>query len=256
MATRSPIRRSSRAFRTKSWNRCSAAMAMSRISSRAPIPTAMHQAMAATLETLRSGNSRDSAAGRAHAARSERPRWPMIVLRSPKGWTGPKEVDGHKVEGFWRAHQVPVADVQRIRRTCSIVEEWLRELQAGGTVRRSGTLIAELQELAPTGDRRMSANPHANGGLLRKPLRPAGFPELRGRRRSSRAQNYVSPTAALGDVPARRDAAQHDELPRVRPRRNRVEQAGRHLRGDARRPGWRNTCPKTPTAANSRRTAG
>jgi xylulose-5-phosphate/fructose-6-phosphate phosphoketolase len=99
-----------------------------------------------------------------------RPRWPMIILRTPKGWTGPKEVDGHKVEGFWRAHQVPVLDVQIKPGHLKIVEDWMRSYRPEELFDEQGTLIAELRDLPPKGERRMSANPHANGGKLRKPL--------------------------------------------------------------------------------------
>src|SRR3984893_3906255 len=132
-------------------------------------PSAMHQRMASTLEQciveIRSLQ---------HHARStgdrKRPRWPMIVLRSPKGWTGPKEVDGHKVEDFWRAHQVPVLDPASNKHSLKIVEEWMRSYKPEELFDTSGTLIPELQELAPSDTRCISANPHANGGLLRKGL--------------------------------------------------------------------------------------
>jgi xylulose-5-phosphate/fructose-6-phosphate phosphoketolase len=104
-----------------------------------------------------------------------RPRWPMIVLRSPKGWTGPKQVDGHKVEDSWRAHQVPVLDPATNKQSLKIVEDWLRSYKPQELFDANGTLIAELQLLAPSGARRMSANPHANGGLLRKELELPDF---------------------------------------------------------------------------------
>jgi xylulose-5-phosphate/fructose-6-phosphate phosphoketolase len=94
----------------------------------------------------------------------DRPRWPMIVLRSPKGWTGPKKVDGHRVEGFWRAHQVPVAEVKKNPEHLRIVEKWMRSYKPEELFDKHSTLIPELRELAPKGDRRMSANPHADGG--------------------------------------------------------------------------------------------
>jgi xylulose-5-phosphate/fructose-6-phosphate phosphoketolase len=105
----------------------------------------------------------------------ERPRWPMIVLRSPKGWTGPKEVDGHKVEGFWRSHQVPLAGVKENPLHLKLLEDWLRGYQPEALFDSTGRLIPELKALAPKGTRRMSANPHANGGLLRKALRMPDF---------------------------------------------------------------------------------
>jgi len=102
-------------------------------------------------------------------------RWPMIVMRSPKGWTGPKEVDGHRVEGSWRAHQVPLAGVRENPAHLAQLEAWLRSYRPDELFDASGRLIPELRALAPKGTRRMSANPHANGGLLRKALRMPDF---------------------------------------------------------------------------------
>ncbi|WP_367353997.1 phosphoketolase family protein [Agrobacterium pusense] len=104
------------------------------------------------------------------------PRWPMIVLRSPKGWTGPKEVDGKKVEGFWRAHQVPVANCRGDAAHRAILEDWMRSYDPDDLFDSSGQLKKELRSLAPTGLKRMGATPFANGGLLRKELktRPIG----------------------------------------------------------------------------------
>jgi len=104
-----------------------------------------------------------------------RPRWPMIVLRSPKGWTGPKEVDGKKIEGFWRSHQVPLANIKDNPAHLQGLETWLHSYKPEELFDENGTLIAELKALAPQGTRRMSANPHANGGLLRKALRLPDF---------------------------------------------------------------------------------
>lgn len=132
-------------------------------------PELMHQKMAATVEhCVKQIRSLQEKARR--TGNPERPRWPMIILRTPKGWTGPKEVDGHKVEGFWRAHQVPVSDVKLNTEHLKIVEEWMRSYRPEDLFDNQGRLIPELRELSPTGDRRMSANPHANGGNLRKPL--------------------------------------------------------------------------------------
>jgi xylulose-5-phosphate/fructose-6-phosphate phosphoketolase len=134
----------------------------------------MHQAVAATLEhcvnEIRS--LQDNARRTGIAAR---PRWPMIVLRSPKGWTAPAEIDGHKVEGSWRSHQVPMADVSKNPGHLKVLETWLRSYKVEELFDANGTLIPELKELAPKGSRRMSANPHANGGLVRKPLRMPDF---------------------------------------------------------------------------------
>ncbi len=99
----------------------------------------------------------------------------MIVLRSPKGWTGPKEVDGHKVENFWRAHQVPILDPVTNPAHLKQLEDWLRSYHPETLFDETGRLVSELQELAPKGERRISANPHANGGLLHVPLNLPDF---------------------------------------------------------------------------------
>lgn len=137
-------------------------------------PAIMHQAMAATLDAAIAEIRAIQAAARGRGS-SDRPRWPMIVLRTPKGWTCPKEIDGHKTEGSWRAHQVPVADVRRNPAHLKLLEDWLRSYGPEALFDAEGRLVAELRELAPTGDRRMSANPHANGGVLRKDLRMPDF---------------------------------------------------------------------------------
>ena len=134
----------------------------------------MHQQMAATMEQcvleIRRIQQECRSSGKACRAR-----WPMIVLRSPKGWTGPKEVDGHKVEGFWRAHQVPLAGVRENPEHLKILESWMRSYRPEELFDKTGRLIPELKELAPTATSRMSANPHANGGVLRKALRLPDF---------------------------------------------------------------------------------
>jgi xylulose-5-phosphate/fructose-6-phosphate phosphoketolase len=136
--------------------------------------SSMHQAMAATLEHCLQ-KIRDIQQEARRTGVVERPRWPMIVLRSPKGWTGPKEVDGHKVEGFWRAHQVPLAEIRNNPAHLQILESWMRSYQPEELFDEQGRLIAELRDLAPTGIRRMSANPHANGGILRQALELPDF---------------------------------------------------------------------------------
>jgi len=137
-------------------------------------PELMHQAMAATLEDCVLEIRRIQQAARAGGT-ATRARWPMIVLRSPKGWTGPKEVDGHKVEGFWRAHQVPLAGMREKPAHLKQLEAWLRSYRPEELFDKQGRLIEELKALAPKGTRRMSANPHANGGMLRKALRVPDF---------------------------------------------------------------------------------
>jgi xylulose-5-phosphate/fructose-6-phosphate phosphoketolase len=136
----------------------------------------MHQKMAATLEACALEIRRIQQEARS-SGQASRARWPMIVLRSPKGWTGPKEVDGHKVEGFWRSHQVPLAGVRENPEHLKILESWLRSYKPEELFDKSGRLIPELKELPPTGAHRMSASLHANGGLLRKPLRLPDFRE-------------------------------------------------------------------------------
>jgi xylulose-5-phosphate/fructose-6-phosphate phosphoketolase len=139
-------------------------------------PPSMHQAMAATLEHCVREIRGIQREARKSASEVKRPRWPMVILRSPKGWTGPKEVDGHKVEGFWRAHQVPLAEMHENPSHLAMLEEWLRSYRPQELFDDGGRLLSELRELAPTGTRRMGANPHADGGLLRKALR---LPEFR-----------------------------------------------------------------------------
>jgi xylulose-5-phosphate/fructose-6-phosphate phosphoketolase len=137
-------------------------------------PEKMHQTMARVLDhcMLEIRRIQDESRRRVEALR---PRWPMIVLRTPKGWTGPREIDGHKVEGFWRSHQVPMSDVRGNPAHLRRLEEWLRSYRPEELFDETGRLEPELKALAPAGRRRMSANPHANGGLLRKPLRMPDF---------------------------------------------------------------------------------
>jgi xylulose-5-phosphate/fructose-6-phosphate phosphoketolase len=138
-------------------------------------PEHTHQLMAATLDhIIQEIHSIQEDARRKQKAGV--PQWPMIVLRSPKGWTGPKTVDGKQVEGTWRAHQVPVADIQQKPEHLKILEDWMRSYRPEELFGQNGKLIPELAELPPLGDRRMSANPHANGGLL---LRDLVMPDFR-----------------------------------------------------------------------------
>jgi len=138
-------------------------------------PEAMHQLMAGTLDAIvneiRSIQDEARSGGDVGL-----PTWPMVILRSPKGWTGPKIVDGKPVEGTWRAHQVPVADLQSKPEHLKILEEWMKSYRPEELFDEKGKLIPELAELVPTGDRRMGANPHANGGLL---LRDLVMPDFR-----------------------------------------------------------------------------
>lgn len=131
-------------------------------------PTLVHQQLAGTLDTVLEMIRTIQAEARAEGAEATRPRWPMIVFRTPKGWTGPKEVDGKPVEGTWRAHQVPIASFKNPEHLKQL-EAWMRSYGPDELFDADGKLIEELAALAPTGHRRMGSNPHANGGL-RNPL--------------------------------------------------------------------------------------
>jgi xylulose-5-phosphate/fructose-6-phosphate phosphoketolase len=128
-------------------------------------PLRLHQEFAATLDACYARIRAIQQEARTQGV-SERPRWPAIVLRTPKGWTGPKEVDGLPVEGTFRAHQVPLADVWSRPEQLSQLEAWMRSYKPDSLFDQNGRLISELAELAPKGNRRMSANPHANGGRI------------------------------------------------------------------------------------------
>jgi xylulose-5-phosphate/fructose-6-phosphate phosphoketolase len=134
----------------------------------------MHQAMAATLEHCVLEIRKIQKEAR-RTEKAVRPRWPMIVLRSPKGWTAPRKVGEHYLEGYWRAHQVPIADVATNPADLKVLEKWMRSYKPEELFDKDGRLVPELKALAPKGNRRMSANPIANGGLLRKPLEMPDF---------------------------------------------------------------------------------
>ncbi|MHB1513610.1 MAG: phosphoketolase family protein [Acidiferrobacter sp.] len=139
-------------------------------------PVAMHQVMAQTLDACVDTIHAVQAQARAGGPLT-RPRWPMIILRTPKGWTAPKDLDGHKIEGFWRAHQVPILDVANNPQHLAVLETWMRSYKPQDLFDAQGRLVPRLRALAPRGTRRISANPHANGGLLRIPL---SLPNVRG----------------------------------------------------------------------------
>jgi xylulose-5-phosphate/fructose-6-phosphate phosphoketolase len=130
----------------------------------------MHNAMIAALDTALDRIVGIQQEARAEGWSGERPRWPMIVLRSPKGWTGPKEVDGLKVEDFWRSHQVPVSNARGDAAHRKILEEWMKSYRPEELFDAGGRLLQDIAALAPQGDKRMGALPHANGGLLKKDL--------------------------------------------------------------------------------------
>jgi xylulose-5-phosphate/fructose-6-phosphate phosphoketolase len=151
-------------------------------------PKDVHQQMAATLDLVIAKITRIQAEARTHGF-TKRPSWPMIILRTPKGWTGPKMVDGKAVEGTFRAHQVPMGDMdqsQHIR----ILEKWMKSYEPEKLFNKAGRLIPELRALAPTGTRRMGANPHTNGGVLMRDLRMPDF------------RKYAVAVPAPGAVPA------------------------------------------------------
>lgn len=137
-------------------------------------PMKMHEMMAATLERC-VDQIRTIQSERRRTGSTQPPQWPMIILRTPKGWTAPKKVDGHYIEGFWRAHQVPIADVPSNSAHLKILQQWMESYRPHELFDQSGRLIPDLREFAPRGNRRISANPHANGGLLRRPLRLPNF---------------------------------------------------------------------------------
>ena len=137
-------------------------------------PRTMHQLMAAALDAVLEDIRRIKARARRGGAHA-RPLWPMIVLRTPKGWTGPKQIDGKRTEDYWRSHQVPMGDMDKPSHI-KILEKWMKSYKPKELFDKTGRLKPELSELTPKGTRRMSANPHANGGLL---LRDLCLPDFR-----------------------------------------------------------------------------
>ena len=154
-------------------------------------PGQMHSTMAATLDRAIEKIRTIQSAARS-TTNSKRPMWPMIILRTPKGWTGPKEVDGLQTEGSWRSHQVPLANVARNPEHLQILEAWLQSYRPAELFDTDGKLIPELAELAPKGKRRMGANPHANGGALLRDLEMPNFWEY--------AVNVPSPGAVTAEA--------------------------------------------------------
>ena len=153
-------------------------------------PEKVHQQLAAALDAVVAEIRRIQSDARTRQV-ATRPRWPMIVLRTPKGWTCPKEIDGKKCEGYWRAHQVPMSDMDKPEHV-RILETWMKSYHPEELFDASGRLVPEIAELAPTGRRRMSDNPHANGGLL---LRDLKLPDFR-----SYAVDAPAPGAAVAEA--------------------------------------------------------
>jgi xylulose-5-phosphate/fructose-6-phosphate phosphoketolase len=159
-------------------------------------PERMHQVMAATLDRVVGRISEIQREARAGGA-GERPRWPMIVLRTPKGWTGPKEVDGKPVEGTFRSHQVPLAEVRTNPGHLELLDAWMRSYRPEELFDERGAAVPSITELAPRGERRMSANPNANGGIL---LQGLSLPEFRtyGVEVAQPGAGSTEPTRVLG----------------------------------------------------------
>ena len=163
---------------------------------------------------------------------SKRPAWPMIVMRTPKGWTCPKEIDGKREEGYWRSHQVPMSAMRGHPEHVRILEAWMKSYRPEELFDATGRLVPELLALPPTGSRRMSANPHANGGLLLRDLRMPDFRDYAVDVPAPGASTAEA-TRVMGDVPARRDEAQSRDaqLPAVQPRREQFQPLAGRARG-------------------------
>ncbi len=185
-------------------------------------PVDAHERFAVGARRRARRDPHDPGRGTRTAASTERPRWPMLVLRSPKGWTGPRDVDGVQVEGTWRAHQVPVLGAREDAAHRKVLEDWLRSYRPDELFDGDGQLRPELRELAPVGEHRMSANPHANGGAL---LRDLVLPDFR-----DYAVDVDTPgtSKSRGDprarqLPPRRDREEPRLLPSLRARRDGLE---------------------------------
>jgi xylulose-5-phosphate/fructose-6-phosphate phosphoketolase len=154
-------------------------------------PALVHVQMASTLDKITEQILKIQSDARAHGF-TKRPLWPMIVMRTPKGWTGPKVVDGLQIEGSFRAHQVPLSGLAENPKHLKMLEEWMKSYRPEELFNSNGTLITELAELAPKGDRRMGANPHANGGELLRDLRLPDFRDY--------ALNIAKPGQTVGEA--------------------------------------------------------
>ncbi|MBA3717026.1 MAG: phosphoketolase family protein [Actinobacteria bacterium] len=160
-------------------------------------PADVHQQMAATVDQAIADIHSIQREARENG-NTERPAWPMIVMKTPKGWTGPKEVDGQKTEDYWRSHQVPMADLYGNPKHITVLEDWMKSYKAEELFDENGRLIPELRELAPEGNRRMGANPHANGGQLLRELRMPDFRDY-AVDVDKPAQSFAEATRVLGD---------------------------------------------------------
>jgi xylulose-5-phosphate/fructose-6-phosphate phosphoketolase len=160
-------------------------------------PADVHQQMAATFDAAISDIQQIQKEARENGS-TDRPQWPMIVMKTPKGWTGPKEVDGQKTEDYWRSHQVPMADLAKNPGHVQVLEDWMKSYRAEELFDENGRLHAELRELAPEGARRMGANPHANGGQLLRELRMPDFRDYAVEVKKP-ATTFAEATRVLGD---------------------------------------------------------
>src|SRR5262249_29871695 len=161
-------------------------------------PDAVHHALADTLDTAVARIREIQEDARGGSGHPTLPRWPMIVLRTPKGWTGPKVVDGLPVEGTWRAHQVPLSAVRTNPVHLAQLEEWMRSYRPDELFDQNGAVMADIAASAPDGDRRMGANPNANGGLL---LRDLDLPDFRSYavKGEARGAEVAESTSVLGE---------------------------------------------------------
>ncbi|MBM9469412.1 phosphoketolase family protein [Nakamurella leprariae] len=160
-------------------------------------PEVLHEVMATTMDRVIGRIRQIQQAARSGSATGRRP-WPMILLVTPKGWTGPKMIDGLQYEGTWRSHQVPLTATRSNDEHRAMLQDWMRSYRPEELFDADGTVVERIRALAPAGDRRMSANPHANGGLLRKPLRLRDFRE-RGVPVSAPGASVHEPTRVMGD---------------------------------------------------------
>ena len=161
-------------------------------------PAVLHQQAAAVFDTMLDRISQIQKAAREDGS-TARPAWPMLIMRTPKGWTGPKFVDGKPVEGTWRAHQVPLDKVRENPEHLRQLEEWMRSYKPEELFDEKGKFLAELAEIAPKGRQRMGMNPHANGGLLLQPLKVPNFREF-AVRMEGRGQQDFEATRILGHL--------------------------------------------------------
>ena len=175
----------------------------------------MHQAMAATLEhcvlEIREIQEKTRRSGKAF-----RPRWPVVILRSPKGWTAPREVDGHYLEGFWRAHQIPIADVATNPTHLKLLEKWLRSYRPEELFDDNGRLVPDLKAPGPHGEPAHERQPDRQWRSAAQAARHARLPRLRREGRETR-RDLGRQCSHPRQLPARSHAAEHGELPRLRP---------------------------------------